>query len=170
MPSSPLNRYFQVKRADVRFNTIVNCKSAFDISYGTSSDQQLAVIESVISDNLVYNQSSSNYVLTLSMPESEVKYQNNIFNQGKFKNTTFIGIFNAEPNQELVQSMSGILEPMNGSPLDKYYSINNGVKSDIFGRIRANESIPGCSEPGKPTAWSMPQKAQTGADWFVGVR
>ena len=51
---SPLNRYYQVERALVAFNTFVNCKYTFNLGYGTSDDQTLPPVDCTIANNAVY--------------------------------------------------------------------------------------------------------------------
>ena len=55
VPDSPLNRYFQVRRALVAHNTIVNSYSAFEIGSGSSSEQSLPPEDVAIANNIVSN-------------------------------------------------------------------------------------------------------------------
>ena len=54
IPNSPLNRYFQVKKAFVGFNTFVNVEQAFIMGAGSSSSQSLAPDSLMIVSNLVF--------------------------------------------------------------------------------------------------------------------
>lgn len=51
---SPLNRYFQVKRAKVLANDFLNCNTAFAIGY-VKEEANLKPVESEISNNMVYS-------------------------------------------------------------------------------------------------------------------
>jgi len=53
VPDSPLNRYFQVKRARILFNTFVNCNETFIIGAGKDSEKTLPPEDCVIANNVV---------------------------------------------------------------------------------------------------------------------
>ncbi len=53
VPNSPLNRYFQVKRATVAFNTFVDCKSSIVLGAGADSERSLPPLDNVIANNVV---------------------------------------------------------------------------------------------------------------------
>lgn len=50
--NSPLNRYYQVKRASVAFNTFVDCRNSITIGYGSSDDQSLTPLDCKIANNI----------------------------------------------------------------------------------------------------------------------
>ena len=51
--NSPASGYYQVKKAKIGFNTIVNCKQPFAIGSGKDNEQILPPTETVIADNLI---------------------------------------------------------------------------------------------------------------------
>ncbi len=53
IPNSPLNRYFQVKRARITGNQIVNCKHPVLIGLEDDKDATLAPVETVFEDNQI---------------------------------------------------------------------------------------------------------------------
>ena len=53
VPDSPLNRYFQVKNAQVLFNTFVNCNQTFVLGAGSDSEKTLPPENCTIANNLV---------------------------------------------------------------------------------------------------------------------
>lgn len=53
IPNSPLNRYFQVKRARITGNQIVNCKHPVLIGLGDDKDATLAPVETVFEGNQI---------------------------------------------------------------------------------------------------------------------
>lgn len=61
VPNSPLNRYHQVKNVDIQNNTIINSGT---ISFGEGKDDEksLAPINTNFSNNLIYNNKSSNNI------------------------------------------------------------------------------------------------------------
>jgi poly(beta-D-mannuronate) lyase len=61
VPNSPLNRYNQVKNAKVTNNVFYN-SSAFQLGAGKDEERSLAPIASVISDNIIYNESDAEAV------------------------------------------------------------------------------------------------------------
>ena len=54
VPNSPLNRYFQVKDADIQHNTIINC-GPIHFGAGKDGEKSLAPIRSIFANNLITN-------------------------------------------------------------------------------------------------------------------
>jgi poly(beta-D-mannuronate) lyase len=77
IPNSPLNGYWQVKRAVVCFNTIVNCRYSFNIGAGYSSSQNMPPLDCVIANNLVYGTSAP--LITFNDTPVNMTYEGNIF-------------------------------------------------------------------------------------------
>ncbi len=59
IPNSPLNGYFQVKRAEVSFNTLYNCVKSLVIGLDKDSEKTLPPLDCRLANNLV----QSNYTL-----------------------------------------------------------------------------------------------------------
>lgn len=87
---SPLNRYFQVTDTEVTGNTIINCREGIVVSYGSSPDQSLPVISTIIEDNLIYNDKASNVAIrSIDKPyKPEVTWKNNTVFGGKYEGIT----------------------------------------------------------------------------------
>jgi poly(beta-D-mannuronate) lyase len=52
VPDSPLNRYFQVKRAKVLYNTMINCNNTIVIGAGADAELSLPPEDCIIANNL----------------------------------------------------------------------------------------------------------------------
>lgn len=85
--SPALSGYFQVKNAQVRGNTLIDCKYAFNVNYaGSGSDQTMPVIGTVIANNTVSLSSSSSYAVNCATdPEPEIAWRDNILYGGRQK-------------------------------------------------------------------------------------
>ncbi len=76
VPDSPLNRYFQVKRALVAFNTFVDCRNTFLIGHGNSNDQSLPPVDCTIANNIAV---SDRYdLIEYEVDPVNLQYESNI--------------------------------------------------------------------------------------------
>jgi poly(beta-D-mannuronate) lyase len=75
VPNSPLNRYHQVENVDIQNNTIIN-SGPISFGEGKDSEKTLAPKNVNFSNNVIYNQSSSNNVIFVD-DISGIKFQNN---------------------------------------------------------------------------------------------
>jgi poly(beta-D-mannuronate) lyase len=96
---SPLSGYFQVKRAIVAFNTLVNCMYSFNIGAGNSGTQNMTPLDCVIANNLVYSTHAP--LITYSDTPSNMIYQGNIFNGATLGITKPSGISTSDPKMKL---------------------------------------------------------------------
>lgn len=81
--NAALSGYWQVKRAAVRGNIIVDCRYAFQVNYGTSS-QQMPVEESRIERNVVSLSSTSDYAVNyVADPKPSVEWVGNTLYGGR---------------------------------------------------------------------------------------
>lgn len=78
----PLNRYSQVKEAEISGNIFMDCHLALDVAVGTETDQPYAPVGSIVADNLIYNSSKGYTVLQIRDNNSEITYRNNRYNRG----------------------------------------------------------------------------------------
>ncbi len=76
VPNSPLNRYYQVKRALVAFNTSVDCRNTFTIGYGSNDDQTLPPVDCKIANNIAV---SENDLIDYDVDPINMFYEGNIF-------------------------------------------------------------------------------------------
>ncbi len=58
VPNSPLNRYFQVKRAIVANNTVVNSRFSILIGAGKNSELSLPPLDCILANNIFYSTTS----------------------------------------------------------------------------------------------------------------
>jgi len=79
VPSSPLNRYFQVKNAEVVHNTIVNCRQAFAFGVGVNDELSLPPLDCTIANNVVDKEVRSDAIRYYDDPIN-VSYIDNFVN------------------------------------------------------------------------------------------
>lgn len=175
--NSALNEYFQVKNAVVTFNTMVNCKQAFSINYNSSSSLNLPPIGSTIAHNHIYNTVASNNNVTIyqiNVAAMDVTWKNNLMNSGTYSGFAYkpaevtTGI---DPSMITAGTSINIFEPAQNSALSNYSTGEYpDVLIDIRGRNRGTAKIPGTSQLSGATSRKMPDKATTGADFFLTTR
>ena len=172
--NSPLNRYFQVKNANVMFNTMVNCRQAFSINYKGSDDQTLPPIGTTIAHNHVYNSSSGLINVSIygaSDPDLDVTWKNNLMNQGVYQGfspDTSQVMQDVDPS--MVQSATPIAmyEPEASSALANYSTdAYLEVSDDIRGRDRGALKIPGASQLSGAVTREMPTRSSAGSDYYI---
>jgi len=133
VPNSPLNRYFQVKRAFVAFNTFVDNRSTFIIGAGKDSELSLAPDSCVIANNLVYTTTAP--IVTLGDTPTRQTWQRNIMYGAALGIAPTAGITNVNP--QLALAADGVWRPGQASP-----AINTGqgtypfVTTDMDGQAR----------------------------------
>lgn len=169
--NSALNEYFQVKNAQVMFNTFVNCSQSFCINYNSSVT--LPPITSVVAHNHIYNESSTytNVNVAIKQPELDVTWRNNIMNTGKYNNFPFTAaeiVIGKNAMMELVQTSIPMFEPVAGTALSDYTTAEfELVQQDIRGRERSLQSkLPGASELNTATGRVMPDTNNTGVSYL----
>jgi poly(beta-D-mannuronate) lyase len=77
VPNSPLNRYFQVKRAKIVFNTLIGNRYSIHIGAGKDSELSLPPLDCVIANNLVW--STKEPLITYTDTPVNMLYEGNIF-------------------------------------------------------------------------------------------
>ena len=110
--SPALNGYWQVKNARVRRNTIVDCKYAFNVNYGSSgSDQVMPVVGTVIEDNIVSLSSASSYaVFCAPTPAPEIEWKDNTIYGGCQSGVSLPVAASAPIVPDMSQAMEAIRE------------------------------------------------------------
>lgn len=171
--NSALNEYFQVKNALVAFNTFVNCNQAFSINYNSSSSLTLPPIGSVIAHNHIYNTSSSNTnvnISTVNLAAMDLSWKNNFMNQGKYTNFSYSSeqVTTAKnADMMIVQTPISIYEPSTNSQLVAYSTTDYPeLVTDIRGRERGTNKLPGASEINGFVSLQMPVKKEVGAKFY----
>ena len=141
VPNSPLNRYFQVKNAEVVHNTFVACKEPISIGEGKSDELNLAPVDCIIANNVVDQTTGSKAVTYTDEPEN-FTYSDNYVNGTA--GITDAGIINQDP---LLVHEEGIWKLSQSSPV-----IDNGtltfdyVINDLDGQARDSNPDIGSDE------------------------
>lgn len=78
VPNSPINRYHQVKKAQINNNTFINV-SHIQLGAGSDSERSAVPVDSVFKNNLVYNESSIQ-PFTLFDDVGGIAFSNNVSN------------------------------------------------------------------------------------------
>ncbi|MCU0452701.1 MAG: T9SS type A sorting domain-containing protein [Bacteroidetes bacterium] len=112
-PNSPLNRYFQVQRALVAFNTIVNCKYSLLVGVGKDSEFTLPPLDCTIANNAV--RSSYGPLITYIDTPINMTYAGNVFYGASLGISLPAGISMVDP--KLVKDAEGLWRPAVDSPL-----------------------------------------------------
>jgi poly(beta-D-mannuronate) lyase len=173
--NSVLNDYFQVKNAQVMFNTFVNCTQSFCINYNSSTSYTMPPIGTVVAHNHVFNTNvnNTNVLLAQNHADLDIVWRNNLMNAGKYSgfsynNTQIITGQNAQMVQ--VASPIAMMEPGTVSALLNYKTTEfENVQNDIRGRQRAAEKIPGASEINGIVSRTMPASTNTGATFLNNI-
>jgi len=114
VPNSPLNRYFQVKRAQVLFNTVVNCYQPLVIGAGADEERTLPPLDCIIANNVVQ---STYYqpIVTFEAQPINLTWLGNVFFGREIGVENEPGITVADPL--LTLTADGLFRPQAGSPL-----------------------------------------------------
>ena len=141
VPNSPLNRYFQVKDADIVFNTFVNVEEAIVIGAGQSSEQSLPPDGLSIVSNLVSTRNGP--IIELEDTPTNVRYESNIFYGADAGIPAGSGFVAVDP--ELEQA-SGLWQLAAGSPPIDAGSAVAYVTDDLHGQPRDSAPDIGADE------------------------
>ncbi len=156
VPNSPLNRYFQVKNADISNNTIVNCKYPFTFGAGKSSElslppQNTSMINNVVADYASRTQQAVKYE---DAPDG-VTYTSNIF--GVKVGDAPSNINASDPKLE---ADSDFYRPASNSPLIGFGAVVNYITADIEGQGRGTSIDAGCDQVSSEEVLNRPLSAQ----------
>lgn len=113
VPNSPLNRYFQVKRAVVAFNTFVDNEHTFNIGGGKDAEISLPPLDCVVANNVV--QGSRSPLIALTDVSTNLTWQGNIMFGASLGMTQPQGITIVNP--QLTLSADGLCRPAASSPV-----------------------------------------------------
>jgi poly(beta-D-mannuronate) lyase len=143
VPNSPLDRYFQVKRAVVAFNTFVDNAHPLNIGGGKDAEVSLPPLDCVIANNIV--QGTTAPLITLTDVPLNMTWQGNIFYGASLGMTQPQGITIVNPQMSL--SADGLWRPAAASP-----AVNAAagsfpyVSNDIDGQSRTGQFDVGADE------------------------
>ncbi|MDD5582506.1 MAG: chondroitinase-B domain-containing protein [Candidatus Marinimicrobia bacterium] len=170
--NSPLNRYYQVKRAIIANNTIVHSKYPITIGYGSSEDQTLPPDSCVIVNNTV-DAGMNNTVLYIGDSEGTPKnfiWDGNVF----FGNNLGIpnpgGIIWIDPSLE--EAFDGLFRPTLESPLIGSAVIEHVIpEMDMDGQVRTPPFDIGADEVSdEPIIYKPLTQEDVGPDWKVEIQ
>ena len=141
VPNSPLNRYFQVKRPIVAFNTFINVREALVMGAGKSSEQSLPPDSVQVVGNLVYT--GSGPIVEYEDTPFQIHYESNIFHGAAVGLTDTTGISTVDPDLEV---RDGLWRPAIGSPATDAAAVMAMVTHDVDGQVRDSSYDIGADE------------------------
>ncbi len=165
VPNSPLNRYFQVKRAQVVFNTVVHCYQPLVIGAGADEERTLPPLDCVIANNVVqspYYQS----IVTFEAQPINLTWLGNVFFGPEIGVQNEPGITVADPL--LVLADDGLYRPQTGSPLiGAAQDTFAFVRFDMDGQTRTWPKDVGADQMSTQAKSVFPlQPGDVGPDWY----
>ncbi len=164
VPNSPLNRYFQVKRASVLFNTLVNNFESIELGSGSDSERTLPPLDCVIANNTVY--SSSQLITEVDTPIN-LTWEGNIMFGGPLGITQPAGITLADP---LLQSaVDSLFRPdeTNSPLLGAAAGMYPQVTDDMDGQFRDDPKDVGADQVSPDPVVRRPLTAHdVGPTWW----
>ncbi|MDP2038475.1 MAG: chondroitinase-B domain-containing protein [Ignavibacteria bacterium] len=138
VPNSPLNRYYQVKRAVVAFNTVVNAKMSLNIGAGKDTELTLPPLDCIIANNIFY--SSTSPLVTFTDTPINITWSGNVFNGASIGMALPADNYNFNP--QLVKGSDNIYRLQTGSmAIDKAGSAYNYTSKDFDGQTRIINDI-----------------------------
>lgn len=161
IPDSPLNGYAPVRNASVLHNTFVDCKVSIEIGVGDSRKQSVAPAECRISHNIFLPDKWEVARMHCELTGIDC-HDNKQQIGGRQKTSAF-----ATERIDLLfaRTTDGLLRPTASSPIRA--GSESGVREDIDGFPRGQDSACGCDEPGNPLR-RWPDKSNTGPSWMTG--
>ncbi len=165
VPNSPLNRYFQVKRAQVLFNTIVHCYEPLVIGAGADDEKTLPPKDCIIANNTIL---SSDYhpIVTFEVQPVNMTWEGNIFYGPEPGFDNIPGIRLQDPLLQLAGD--SLYRPLPGSPLiSAAQDTFSFVTHDMDGQLRTEPKDVGADQISTDSVTVYPLKAgDVGPDWF----
>ena len=161
IPNSPLNRYFQVKRAMIVSNTFVNVEETFVVGAGKSSSQSLPPDSLEIANNLV--STSNGPIVEYVDTPLHVTYEANVFHGANVGLTDTTGITARDPQ---LQTQGELWRPSASS-----FVVDTGVAypfvdMDMDGQPRSGVHDIGADEwSSAPTIYAPRTRNDTGPEF-----
>ncbi|QXD14093.1 T9SS type A sorting domain-containing protein [Rhodocaloribacter litoris] len=167
VPDSPLNRYFQVKRAVVAHNTFVNTEKTFVIGVGASADQSLPPEDITVVNNVVQTYPTASVLEIELAPVGETTWAGNIV-YGR-PDALPQGFTFADPGLE--QGADGLYRPGPASPVLDAADPAFAPEADMDGQPRdARAPDAGADEHADaPVLYTPLTPADVGPAWRVAV-
>ncbi len=138
VPNSPLNRYFQVKRAVVANNTVVNARMSLNVGAGKDSELSLPPLDCIIANNIFY--SSQSPLVTFTDTPISMTWSGNVFSGAAIGMTLPPDNYNFNP--QMIKGSDNIYRLQAGSlAIDKANVNYNYVATDFDGQTRIVNDI-----------------------------
>ena len=132
VPDSPLDRYFQVKKAVVAFNTFVDCRYPFILGSGSDSERTLPPQDCIIANNVVQG---GTRLVTQEDASVNLLWEGNIMHGSSLGIPQPDGILLADPR--LFQATDGLWRPDSTSPLRSAATGSYPfITADMDGQVR----------------------------------
>ncbi len=165
VPDSPLNRYFQVQRAIIAHNTIVDCTYPITIGVGKSTELSLPPRDCLIGNNIIRGTRSP--LITIVDNPIDFVWQANIFSGGSLGITQPPGITLTDPL--LVKGADGLWRPGASSPaIDSASGSYPMAQYDMDGQVRTGLRDIGADEVSDDPIASRPLAPEdVGPGWMV---
>ncbi len=164
VPNSPLNRYFQVQRALIAFNTFVGCRENFVIGLN-ASDTSLPPVDCVIANNIV--KGSHSPIIEYDRAPTNLHYEGNIVHGAALGIPQPTGIEIVDPL--LSQATDGLMRPTSNSPaIDSAKGSYPDITIDLDGHERpANSKDIGADETSSsPQVFQPLGASHVGPTWM----
>jgi len=163
IPGTPLNGYWQVKRALVAFNTFVDCAQIFEVgnSFGTRG-RVLPPMQVVIANNVAVGRPSAP-LITQKDEKPDIRWVGNMYWGTELGMDAHMGLVRKNP---MLEQREGIFRPSEKSPVIGSAIGRYGVLSDIDGQIRDKMDV-GCDEYTAGAIQNRPLKpSEVGPAWM----
>lgn len=141
VPNSPLNRYFQVKRAVIAFNTIVHARSSIFLGAGADDERTLPPDSLVIANNAVLAGERADFIVRQDDAPTRAIWEGNVFFGASLGIDDPGGITMADPMLTIETGHEAALwRPAVSSPLiDAAAGDYAWVMEDMDGQLRPAE-------------------------------
>jgi len=155
--NSPLNGYFQVKRALVLFNTLVDNTSTIDVGAGKDSDNILPPLDCTVANNVIF--SSAGPLIKYTDTPVNLLWEGNVaYGASLGISPVPTGITVADPALALAGS-DGLRRPSAGSILvDSAKGSYSDVTTDMDGQARGSLQDVGADEVSADPLLHLPLK------------
>ncbi len=165
VPNSPLNRYFQVKRAQVVFNTLIGNRYSMNIGAGKDSELTLPPLDCTVANNIVW--STREQLITYTDTPVNMKYEGNIFYGSTLGITKPTGITIVDP--KLVYTSDSLWKLNSTGPgIDSAVGSYPFVTKDMDGQPRIAPFDIGADELSSSAVTQRPiKKSEVGVSAIV---
>lgn len=165
IPDSPPSGYYQVKKARIAFNTIVDCKQPFAIGAGKDSQKTLPPVETLIANNLVIGRSGYPVIADYDTTDG-ITWDTNMADADELGISTTDGFYLGTIGME---KKDGLYRPIQGSVVvGKASSVLAEINDDIDGQERPQNRDIGCDQLLSQAISIHPlKKEEVGASYLV---